>query len=128
MSGMLFPAKQELATVMLHRVGQNVKVKRPVENPPKNDYGKVEDSENNYETVGHAVAYRMFRSGSDGPREASVEGGRVDVDTPRIALPRSTDVKEDDRVVFTDTGRTYHVNEMIPRSTHYEFRSALING
>lgn len=128
MSGMLFPAKQRLATVMLHRVGQDVKIKRPTGSAGTNDYGKVEDGDRNYETIDHTVAYRMFRSGSEGPRESRVSGGRVDVDNPRIAAPRDTRIQEDDRVVFTDTGRTYHADEMIPRETHYEFRSTLVNG
>jgi len=126
--GMLFPGKQRLATVMLHRVGQNVKIKREVGSAAQNDYGKVEDGERNYETIDHTVAYRMFRSGDSGPRESRVSGGRVNVNNPRIAAPRDTRIEEDDRIVFTDTGRTYHADERIPRQTHYEFRSTLVNG
>lgn len=123
---MLFPGKQRLATVMLHRVGTDVEIKRADGTATENKYGKVSDTDVSWSTVANEVAYRLYKYKDDFPNESRALGGRVNTDNPFIAFPRDTDAQEDDRVVFADDNKEYVLDELHARQTHYEFQSTLV--
>lgn len=127
MASSFLPAKAELVKVMLNRVGMSADIDRPDGSASENKYGKIEDGDITWQSVGTETLYRQHLGSNDQPREESVVGGRVDRENPVVIAGRDTDVQEDDRLTFSD-GRRYRVDQKMPRQTHNEFRCTLIDG
>lgn len=125
--GRLFEGKARLASVVLHRVGVEATISKPDGTASTNKYGKTEDGDRNYTDIATETVHRIFTSDSDRSDEARVAGGRIDVENPRLAFQQNTAAEEDYRVTFSDTDRTYVLDELIPMKTHTEFRATLLN-
>lgn len=121
----IFSAKSRLGALMIHRSGEPVSLYRPDGTATKNKYGKVTDTDRDYEHVGDDTATRVYEGRDSEPGYGEVTGGRVDTDSPRIALPQSTIAEEGDRVEFPN-GHRYELDERIPMHAYVLFRSTLI--
>lgn len=124
----LFTGRQRTADVMLSRFGTEVTIRRPDGTATLNEYGKVEDSDQTYNTVTTERAVRWYRARDDHPGEARVTGGRIDTENPWLFVAHDTQMQEDDRIEFSDTNQTYVVDELISRQTHTEARVTPTNG
>jgi hypothetical protein len=126
MNGKLFSGNERLVRVVLHRVGTPAEVYRADGTATENAYGKVQDGDRTRNKVTDLLAYRMYRYKDDFPAEARTAGGRVDTDTPFLVFQKEADVQEDDRIIFQDDDKEYHLDEEIPYATHVEYRSTLV--
>lgn len=125
--GIMLPNKERLARVMIYRTGHDVEIMRADGTATENKYGKVSDTDVSYTKVADETARRMYNRRDREPSEGGVDGGRINTDSPRIAMFKDTAAQEDDRLVF-ETGEEYVLDEAIERDTHTEFRVSLING
>lgn len=121
----LFSAKRTEVAAILHRIGSEATIRRYDENAAVNQYGKVSDTDRTFSDLTTEYARRVYNSNTDRDSQQLVQGGRLDEDTPRIALTYDTQAQEDDRVVFPD-GQEYALDKKVPRDTHTEFRATLI--
>lgn len=125
--GRLFSGKARLVRVMLDRAGVSATIRRRDNSPSENSRGKVEDGDWTYADVAEETVFPIYASRDDRPAESRVTGGRINTESPRIAFQDNTVAREDDRVVMSDTNRTYVLDERVPRATHIEFRATLVN-
>jgi len=124
----LYQTRDRLAKAMLHRYGHDVTVERPAGSAPENKYGKVSDEDKTWNTVENTVARRVYDSTRARPRESRGLGGRVDVDSPLIVLPKDSDAQEGDRVKLSNDSKIYYLDQEISWDTHKEFRTTVSNG
>lgn len=122
----LFNASSRLARLLIQRSGHEVSVYRPDGTAPTNDYGKVNDIEQTLEHVSEEIALRVYEGGDNEPGYGEVTGGRVDTDSPRIAMMKTTNALEGDHVLFDDQ-REYVLDEPYDRDTHVIFRATLVS-
>lgn len=125
MTGRLFSGRERTAAVLLDRVGVHATLRKPDGTATENKYGKVSDSDINFVDDGQITAHRLYPNDDSRQRESSVEGGAVDLSTPRIAVQNGTGLQEEWRVAFPD-GEVYRLIEKIPRKTHEEWRAELV--
>lgn len=119
--------KARLGHVVIARMGDEATISRADGTAPENQYGKIEDDDRTFSDVATEEVFRGYTSSADFPDEANAAGGRLNSDDPRLAFKKDTAAQEDDRVTFSDTGRTYVLKEEIPRPTHTLFRATLVN-
>lgn len=122
----LIKSQSRLFRRLIDMTSGTATISRP-DSPSENKYGKVEDSDLTYTDVDTEKVHRMYISRDDLPSESQVRGGRLNSDDPRLAFMDNTEAQEDDHVTFDDTGRTYVLDERIPRISHVEFRATLVN-
>jgi hypothetical protein len=123
-TGELFHGKSTLVNVVFRRSGDRATVYRRANTPVENKYGKTNDTDWQYEPVGEVLTKRIYGSYEERGGRDYVEGGTADREQARIAVPKDTDVREGDRVVYSDGG-VYVLDTQIPRETHIEFKTTL---
>jgi hypothetical protein len=126
MTDILLPGKATLVEAVFKRTGSQVDILRGDGTAAKNKYGKIEDQDRTYTVVATEYGKRMYGSYGERNREEDVQGGRVSQENARVALSADTDAQVDDRVEFPD-GRVYHLDAEVPRETHYEYKTTLVN-
>lgn len=112
-------------SAIIYRVGREVTVYTPDETATENQYGKVSDGDRSFSEKGTEHARRIYENQNDEASQQLVQGGRLNEDTPRIAFRHDTVAEEGDRVEFPD-GTTYDLDRDMPKDTHMEFRSTMI--
>lgn len=125
MNGALFGAKRTEAAAIIYRVGSPVSVLRAEQTATENRYGKVNDTDRTFSEVGNEHARRLYESSGNEPQQQLVTGGRLSQESPRIAFKHDTIAEEGDRVRFP-SGTEYVLDERVPRDTHVEYRSTMI--
>lgn len=125
MNGALFGAKRTEAAAVIYRVGSEVQILRADQQATENRYGKVSDTDRTFSQVATEHARRMYESRGDEPQQQLVTGGRLDQETPIVAFKHDTEAEEGDRVEFPD-GTQYSLDRRVPKDTHVEYRTTMI--
>lgn len=125
MTGELFDGKADLAEIAFRRSGDIANVLREDGTATENKYGKVSDTDKSYSKVGETVAKLMYGSYDERRREDSVQGGKVRMETPRVAVPKDSIAQEDDLVEMPD-GERFQLDAKVTRETHNEFKATLL--
>lgn len=111
--------------MLLKRSGNVVSVYRADGTASETKYHKTSDTDKTYSKIGEELGFRSYANDNAEPGYGEVTGGRVDTDSPRIALMAETDAQEGDRIEFPD-GKRYALDELIDRKAYSLFRSTLI--
>lgn len=121
----LFRANSRVSRLLLQRSGEPVAIYRDKGNVSENKYGKISDTDKQQVHIVDEIAFRSYENSDTEPGYGEVTGGRVGVDSPRVAMFADTDAEVGDEVEFPDNKR-YSLDQVYDRKTHTIFRATLI--
>lgn len=107
------------AKIAIRHIGWEIAIKRKHNTAPVNDFGKRDNEDEIWETVGEEYAYRAYGSQNEEPNRRRTTGGRVRMDDPNVLLEVDTAAQEGDRLEFPD-GETYEIDRIFERGAHTE--------
>lgn len=105
--------------ITIKHVGEEAAVERPDGTATENKFGKVDDGDVAWTSVGDVFAYRARASSDEEPERSRATGGRIRTDSPNILLPVDPGVREGDRLTFSD-GEQYIIDRMWTTGAHVE--------
>lgn len=125
MANQLFGGKRTHVSDIIYSVGEPVDILQPDNTATENRYGKVSDTDRSFSKVDEEHARRIYETDNDEQSQQIVEGGRLDEDTPQIAMMHDTVADTGYHLRFPD-GSEYELDREVPKDTHTQFRATLI--
>lgn len=115
----LIKASRLRSKMSIKHTGEEVSVERPDGTATTNKFGKVDDGDVTWTSVGDEFAYRARAASDEEPGRSRATGGRVRTDSPNILLPEDSVVQEGDRLTFDD-GEQYIIDRLWTTGAHEE--------